>query len=129
MFNSDSNASIKKNGDDKKIKKKAVNPDELGVDDEEIKEFEKQFEPVPVKQEEPPKPRIDSSDLSIQMLIQLRTEFLRKYSKLKYLLVFDKSIPTSEVGYFMVNPVDNSCLLSKSFKFNLPFLRDLIFYR
>ena len=128
MFNSDSIAS-KNSGDEKKKKKAVLNPDELGVDDDEIKEFEKQFEPVPVAEEEPPKPRLDSNDMSIEMLNQHRTEFLRKYSKLKYLLVFDKSITTSEVGYFMVNPVDNCGLLSKSFKFNLSFLRDLIFYR
>jgi hypothetical protein len=127
MFNSDS--VVSKNSSEGKKKKKVLNPDELGVDDEEIKEFEKQFEPVPVIEEEPPKPRLDSSDMSIEMLNQHRMDFLRKYSKLKYLIVFDKSITTSEVGYFMVNPVDNSSLLSKSFKFNLSFLRDLIYYR
>jgi hypothetical protein len=127
MFNSDS--VVSKNSSEGKKNKKVLNPDELGVDDEEIKEFEKQFEPVPVIEEEPPKPRLSSSDMSIEMLNQHRIDFLRKYSKLKYLIVFDKSITTSEVGYFMVNPVDNSSLLSKSFTFNLSFLRDLIYYR
>jgi hypothetical protein len=37
MFNSDS--VVSKNSSEGKKKKKVLNPDELGVDDEEIKEF------------------------------------------------------------------------------------------
>ena len=130
MLNSDSTASKITNEDEKK-KKKTLDPDALGVDDEEIEKHEKKLETTieKVLEDKQEKIRLDSSELTMQMMTQLRTEFLRKYAKVKFLLVFDKSVPTSDVGYFLVNPIDNSSLLSKGFKFNFSPLRDLIFYR
>jgi hypothetical protein len=121
MFHSES--------EDFKTKKKPINFDELGIDDEELNQIENKNEKLIETVEEPDKLKLDSSDLSLQLLNKLRNEFMTKYSKIKYLLIFDKSLPTPDVAYFMVNPIDNCSLLSKGFKFNFSPIRNLIFYR
>lgn len=76
-----------------------------------------------------PKLKLDSSDFSVELLNSLRADFFKKYRKIKYLLLFDKSITAPTVSYFMINPADNTSLLPKAFKFSFSPIRDLIFYR
>jgi len=81
------------------------------------------------EESEPQGEQINEKDATFVLGKQLRDQFLRKYKKLKFVLLFDKAKTHSKVFYFLVNPVDGLSILPKSYVFQFGPLRDLVFYR